>query len=137
MRRACLIGLLLLAACGTANDTGSDAGNNNSSCTLVGTWHVSGTSATPNFTFVTAGTFVGNITANNEVSGTWSLTGNNGVFTNTAKGANSDPTFDACIGVVGKYTLSFATDCNSYTWALVSDTCAGRLQLQSATFVNH
>jgi hypothetical protein len=118
-----------LAACGggSSSNGGPDAAPSGS-CSLVGTWNVTGSAGT---------TWTGRA----DGSATLSLGGGAGTVSEAYAvmnghvgfndiGATGAGTSQQCAkDVVGIYTMAFAASCNQVTFTLVDDACAMRAQV--------
>jgi hypothetical protein len=111
---------LLIAGCGGSSDNSPDLATAAQpdmamgSCNLVGTWGTTASGAPFSFTFATGGTYTTMFNGSAGKSGMWMLNGT---------------TFqiqDSSCTQFGSYTLTFASSCNGFTLATISDSCSGR-----------
>ncbi len=145
-----------LAACGNDNSNGGVTGGtgatgatgatgpgNPNGCGLTGTWSATHT-VNGGTTFTVALQSTGEKTTLDRTGGsvpsahvdgtyTYDTAAGQITFTNTAV-QTTDPNFDACIGVPGKYNLTF-TDCSHFTLTTVSDTCSVRVPLANSATI--
>jgi hypothetical protein len=133
--------LALLAAtaalsCGTDKTNSQTTGPGNAlGCAISGTWgasHAFGSGGTIAVGFKGDGTATFDRTGGGfpdvHVDGVFTYDVATGHVAITNKSVQTtDTAFDACLNVVGTYSISFS-DCSHFTLTLVSDTCQGRVQ---------
>lgn len=146
----CVLVIAGALACGGSDGSkpGSDGGTttgpgNLNGCQITGTWGAThtisgGTTMTVALDGAGHQTFdrTGGSFPDAHVTGTYSYDVSSGQLTLVNQTVStSDSNFDACIGVVGTYAISFP-DCTHFTMSKVSDACSVRTQWADGATIN-